>query len=398
MSTFAAGRRCRTTAPYTRGVRKSATVISAGQTGPAVRDVQRRLGRLSPVPVAADGHFGEETVRAVRAFQRDRGLRADGLVGPETWRALVEAGYSLGDRLLWHSASMMRGDDVRDLQHRLNQLGFDAGPEDGIFGPLARAAVEEFQRNMGLDVDGVAGPATLGALQRLLRSHQPGGVGIRAREREALRRLSRRGLTGARVLVDPSHGGQDPGHVGPGGATEADVTWQIARRLVGRLGAQGAQALLARGPRSNPSPSARAHLANDQGVDVVVSIAVAAHPTPRAEGAASYYFGAPHFTSEAGWRLARACQEHMVASGWEPDCHIHPVTWSIVRETRMPTVVIEPGFITTPAGEQRLADPGAQERLAGALVTAVESFFSEGRQEPVPGTTPAVPLLAPAPT
>ena len=343
-----------------------------------MRDVQRRLSRLSHSPLTADGHFGEDSVRAVREFQRARGLPADGMVGSETWRALVEAGYALGDRLLWHSASMMRGDDVRDLQHRLNQLGFDAGPEDGIFGPLAREAVEELQRNMGLDIDGVAGPATVAALRRLVRDHQSGGIGIRAREREALRRMSRRGLTGARLLIDPSRGAEDPGHIGSTGLTEAQVTWQIARRLAGRLGAQGAQALLARGPHSNPSSSARARLANEQGVDLVLSIGVGSHPTPRARGAASYYFGAAHFVSEAGWRLAQACQHHMVQDGWEPDCRTHPVTWAIVRETRMPTVVIEPGFITAPTDEQRLGDPHDQERLAGALTAAVESFFSAG--------------------
>src|SRR3712207_9348100 len=92
---------------------------------------------------------------------------------------------------------MMRGDDVRELKHRLNQLGFDAGAEDGIFGPLARAAVEEFQRNTGLVVDGVAGPQTLAALRRLLRGHQSGGLAVRAREREWLRGLRGRTLSGA---------------------------------------------------------------------------------------------------------------------------------------------------------------------------------------------------------
>lgn len=358
--------------------------IRHGDAGPAVRDVQQRLVSLGAADLQVDGAFGEATLQAVRRFQRDRGLAADGVVGDETWRSLVEAGYSLGDRLLWRARVMMRGDDVRELQHRLNQLGFDAGGEDGIFGPLAHAAVEEFQRNVGLDVDGVAGPETVALLRRVRRDHQTGGVSVNARQREALRRLAGRGVVGARVLVDPSHGPGDPGHVGPSGVPESTLTWQIGSRLAARLNTQGAQVLLARGPGNNPSPSARARLANDQGVEVVVSIGVNALHTPIACGSAAYYFGAPHYQSEAGLRLANHASARMVAAGWGPDCRVHPMTWALLRETRMPVVVVEPGFVTCPDDEARLLDHACQEGLAGALAAAVTDFF-----EAAPVTLPA---------
>ncbi len=53
---------------------------------------------------------------------------------------------------------MLRGDDVGDLQRRLNALGFHAGREDAIFGPETASALREFQRNAGLNPDGIAGP------------------------------------------------------------------------------------------------------------------------------------------------------------------------------------------------------------------------------------------------
>ncbi|MDP8971132.1 MAG: peptidoglycan-binding protein [Actinomycetota bacterium] len=351
-------------------------LIQLGETGPAVRDLQRRLARALQTGLRVDGVFGLSTLEAVRRFQRGRGLAADGIVGPETWRALVEACYALGDRLLWHSRTMMRGDDVRELQHRLNQLGFDAGPEDGIFGPLAQGAVEEFQRNVGLDVDGVAGPSTIEMLRRLHRDHHSGGVGIRARERESLRRLSDRALAGARVLIDPSHGPGDVGHVGAGGSCEADIVWHVATRAAARLSAHGAQAVLARGPNNNPTPSQRARLANEQGVDVVLSIGLNGLATPLARGAACYYFGTSHFVSEGGYRLASLVQDTMVAAGWRPDCRAHPMTWTILRETRMPAVVAEPGFLTSPEDEARLIDPGHQDQLAAVLTAAVTRFLA----------------------
>jgi N-acetylmuramoyl-L-alanine amidase len=362
-----------TTAQPARGPR----LIREGDAGPAVRDVQRRLKRVAAPDLSVDATFGARTLEAVRRFQRERGLDADGIVGPHTWRELVEAGWSLGDRLLWQSRRMLRGDDVRDLQHRLNQLGFDAGPEDGIFGPLLRAAVEEFQRNVGIDVDGVAGPETVGALRRLRREHQSGGLGIRAREREAMRRLVTRGLVGTRILVDPSHGAGDDGHAGPSGLTEPELSWDIATRLVGLLGGQGAQALLSRGPRNAPSGSERARLANEQGVDLVVSVAFNGVGTTAARGAAAYYFGAPHFVSEAGRRLADLLLEEVVTAGWQPDCRVHPMTWPILRETRMPAVVIEPAFVTCPADERRLRDPSERAELAIALVGGIARFLRQ---------------------
>ena len=62
---------------------------------------------------------------------------------------------------------MLRGDDVAELQRRLNALGFDAGREDGILGPETEARAVEFQRNAGLAPDGICGPATLAALDHV---------------------------------------------------------------------------------------------------------------------------------------------------------------------------------------------------------------------------------------
>ena len=365
-------------------------LIRLGDAGPAVVDVQQRLARALDEPLPADGLFDNATYAAVRRFQRERHLPADGIVGPETWRALVESGFTLGSRLLWHSRRMMRGDDVRELQHRLNQLGFDAGPEDGIFGPLARSAVEEFQRDTGLPVDGTAGPATIATLRRLLRTHQSGGIGIRAREREWLRGMCGRSLAGARILVDPSHGHGDPGHIGPSGVTEAEVAWQISSHVHARLAARGVHVVLSRGPASNPTGAERARLANEQGVDVTLSIGVNALATREACGSSTYYFGAPHFVSQGGFRLASLVQDHVVAAGWDPSCRVHPMTWSLLRETRMPTVVVEPGFITSPRDEERLTSHVWQEGLADALIDALAAFFEGDHAVPAPPAVAAV--------
>lgn len=350
--------------------------IRLGDTGPDVADVQRRLADLVDPSLQSDGYFGDATAEAVKRFQQARRLDADGLVGAETWRALVEAGYRLGDRLLWHSSTLMRGDDVRALQRRLNQLGFDAGPEDGIFGPFARGASEEFQRNTGLTADGIVGPAMVEALERLQRDHQTGSHGVRAREREWVRTMAGRGLPGSRIVVDPGRGAHDPGHEGPAGSNEATVTWAIATRVTARLSANGAQTLLTRGPATDPSPTERARFANEQAVDMVLSIAVNALHVPTAAGAATYYFGGSQFSSEAGRQLAETIQTALVANGWGPDCRTHPMTWTILRDTRMPAVVVEPAFLSSAAGEAALTNPACQDQLAATLADATARLFA----------------------
>src|SRR5206468_11758140 len=141
-----------------------------GDTGDDVRDVQHRLVALGATVEGLElsgGTYGSSTEAALRGFQQRRGLLVDGIVGPETWAELVEAGFALGDRTLYLRNPLFRGDDVRALQRRLNALGFDAGREDGIFGPRCDRAIREFQRNIGRDADGIVGPDTILALERL---------------------------------------------------------------------------------------------------------------------------------------------------------------------------------------------------------------------------------------
>jgi hypothetical protein len=107
--------------------------------------------------VRADGVFGTGTVRAVKRFQRRRGMKADGVAGPATWRALKRRSKA---RRSGPSGTRVasRGASVRILQRRLRVR------PDGVFGPGTRRAVKRFQRRRGLTADGVVGPATWRAL------------------------------------------------------------------------------------------------------------------------------------------------------------------------------------------------------------------------------------------
>jgi hypothetical protein len=143
--------------------------ISQGDRGAAVEDVQKRLSMLGfdLGPTGIDGVFLGATLAAVRQFQREHQLTEDGTVGEETWSALVDATFRLGDRLLYLRIPYFHGADVAALQGALNVLGFACGSPDGIFGPFTERAVGEFQSNVGLPRDGIAGPETVRAIERL---------------------------------------------------------------------------------------------------------------------------------------------------------------------------------------------------------------------------------------
>lgn len=352
-------------------------LIQYGHTGQSVHDVQRRLDELG-LPVGDDppGDFGPGTRDAVRTFQQTRGLIADGIVGQDTWRSLVEANFSLGDRLLYLTHPMQRGDDVRDLQERLNRLGFDSGQVDGILGPDTRAAILDFQANAGLQDDGTAGPETIGALRRLHRSHQAVPAAV-VRERHLGHASStRESLANVPLLVDASHGPDDPGFTSPDDVAEHEVTWAIANRLHGRLAALGARPVLSRGPATTPTPSQRARQANREAVEVILSIHCnGLDHSAAARGVSASYFGSQASVSEHGRLLADLAVQRISDATGTPNCRTHPSTAALLRESRAVAVVVEVGFLTHPEEGQQLADPAHQATLVACLADALSTFL-----------------------
>jgi N-acetylmuramoyl-L-alanine amidase len=289
-------------------------VLRPGSRGEAVRDLQVRLGALGhDFPTAEVGNYDAATLDAVRAFQESRGLRVDGICGPQTWSALVESGYHLGDRLLYRRRPMLRGDDVVELQRRLNALGFDSGREDGILGDNTTAALTEFQRNTGLAPDGICGRGVIAALDRV-GSLAEGSVAS-VREREALRRGPHR-LSGRRVFVAAA----------PGFESLADA---VVRELL----RAGAHTTL---DASGSDDSHLAAAANRFAADLFLAFRPGDRP-----GCWCSYFESGRFRSEAGFEIAGAIRTEL-APLLGPDACSGGRAYAVLRETRMAAVICEP--------------------------------------------------------
>jgi N-acetylmuramoyl-L-alanine amidase len=356
-----------------------------GDTGAAVAEIRDRLGRLGLLAGDESGFdpshacFDDAVDRAVRAFQQERGLTVDGVVGVQTFRRLEEARWSLGDRVLSYSAGhLVSGDDVLALQQRLSGLGFDLGRVDGVFGSRTDLALREFQRSVGVDADGTCGPETFRAIERLRRTMSGGGVASTLRELHALETLCS-GVADKVVVLDPGHGGEDLGLV-HGELTEAVVAGDLATRVEGRLAAIGVQVLLTRSPDGDQAPDEpeRAAFANNTNADLVLSLHVDSVGSPAPAGCATFYFGdaVAGTGSSLGARIADMVQEEICARTDLTDCRTHAKTWDLLRMTRMPAVRIECGYLSSPRDAQRLTDPAFRDAVAEGIAAAVVRFFA----------------------
>ena len=355
-------------------------LVRRGDTGSAVADVRERLLRLRLLdPNSAsspdDAEFDASVEQAVRTFQQQRGIPVDGIVGPQTFRHLEEARWSLGDRVLAYTAGhLIHGDDVLDLQQRLTRMGFDCGRPDGIFGPLTDAALREFQRNVGLEADGMCGFTTYWGLERLTRTVGDGDA-LAIRERQAMAAM-RSGVAGKVIVLDPGGADADQRFA----LAEAAILADICARLEGRLAALGTQVVYTRAPTPElVTERTRAEFCNRTGAALVVSLHVERVELPGANGLATFFYGAPMGgtpASEGGRIAAELIQEEICGRTDLTDCRSHARTWDLLRLTAMPAVWVELGYLSHPGDAARLNSERFRDSLAEGLATAVSRFFA----------------------
>jgi N-acetylmuramoyl-L-alanine amidase len=245
--------------------------------------------------------------------------------------------------MLYLRTPHLRGDDVAELQTRLNALGFDAGREDGIFGSQTARALTEFQRNAGLAVDGILGPATLAALDRV-RSLAAGSVAA-VRERDRLAREPGR-VAGRRIYL----------------AAAPDLA-VLAISTRGALTARGAHVVV---DLEGDDDARVAERANHFHADLCLVL----RPATTDHGDV-HFFESPRYRSEAGAQLALGIVKGLRSLlPLEPSGHAFPV----LRETRMPTVVVELPIADAPAAGRLLEHaPLVARALAEGIRAALES-------------------------
>jgi N-acetylmuramoyl-L-alanine amidase len=218
------------------------------------------------------------------------------------------------------------------------------------------------------------------------------------------------------AVVDPGHGGDKDGALGPGGVREKDLSLAIARRVAARLREAGVRVLLTRERDEGLELSARAALANAAEADLFVSVHLNSMATAdgraRTRGIETYFLSAdatdagaiavaarenadrapaevfPSDDAVAGIladlssvealaessRLAHAVHERLVARTGAEDHGVKQAPFHVLAGARMPAVLVEVGFISHRDEARLLADPAYQDRIAAAIADGVAAF------------------------
>ena len=312
----------------------------------------------------------------IRSFQQERGLHVTGELNESTLQALEEARWKLGDRSLYLQQSpFMRGDDVAALQARLTEMGFHCGRVDGIFGAMTEAAVKEFQKSVGVVVDGKCGPATIIGLLRLTKIVS-GGAPAALRE-SALQKNRGPALANKVIVIDP--GSAD---------YEKEIVYDIAQRLEGRLLALGASVFLTRGTQNNPTEAERIAFTNKNGADLLISLHIDSHTNPEAHGVATFFYGNDQHGvhSIVGERFASLVQRELCARTDFLNCRAHAKTWDSLRLTSAPAVRVDLGYITNEGDAARLARAEFRDTVAESFIIAIQRLYLSVEDDAKTGT------------
>jgi len=312
----------------------------------------------------------------IRSFQQGRGLHVTGQLNDATLNAMEESRWKLGDRSLYlQSAPVMRGDDIAALQSRLTEMGFNCGRVDGLYGELTESAVKEFQKSVGVKVDGKCGPATIIALLRLTRIVSGGTPSIL---RESATQKNRGpALANKVIVIDPA----SEDH-------ESEIVYDLAQRIEGRLLALGASVFLTRGNSSHPSESERIAFTNQNSADLLISLHVDKHQNSAARGVATFFYGSDQhgIHSVVGERFASLVQREICARTDFLNCRTHAKAWDSLRLTKAPAVRVDLGYASNQGDLERLARPDFRDTVAESFIVAIQRLYLAAEDDAKTGT------------
>lgn len=187
------------------------------------------------------------------------------------------------------------------------------------------------------------------------------------------------------VMLDPGHGGYDPGAVTPQGVYEKAINLQIARIVKEMLLPSGIQVFLTREEDLDYVPNGvkgrstkkqldlnhRIEMADQEHADIFVSLHVNATATGQNSGAETFY----HYKSESGKRLAELIQQEMIKISGMNRRIAKPGDFYIIKNTSMPSVIVEVGYLSSVKEQKKLQQTWYQEQLARAIAKGIANYF-----------------------
>lgn len=190
------------------------------------------------------------------------------------------------------------------------------------------------------------------------------------------------GLKNKVIVLDPGHGGSDPGTIGSAKVMEKTVTLAVSLKVKELLQKGGATVIMTRsddrdvfGPNASGADElgARAAVGNRNNADLFIDIHANSFRDPAVGGTATYYYGQSPYSR----LLAQTVQRAAAAADGLDDRGIYTANFYVLRRTLMPAVLIETAFLSNPAEETLLNNPQFQQKLAQGIVNGITDFFNQ---------------------
>lgn len=173
------------------------------------------------------------------------------------------------------------------------------------------------------------------------------------------------------VMVDPGHGGKDPGAIGIGGVQEKDIILPISKRIAQLLEEKGIQAVMTRDSDYFVDLQPRVDLAERANADLFVSIHANALPNRSdISGLETYYF-------DSGQRLAQVIHNSLLQNVNIRDRRVRKARFYVLRKSSMPSVLVEVGFVTGREDAPKLSTSAYQNQLAEAIVRGILQYVRQ---------------------
>lgn len=174
------------------------------------------------------------------------------------------------------------------------------------------------------------------------------------------------------IVIDPGHGGNDPGAIGIGGLREVDVVLPISRQVTQILEQNGVQVVMTREYDREVDLEPRTQLANRVNADLFISIHANAidMTRPDVNGIETYYFH-----SRSGNLLGQYIHNSILQMTGAPNRGVREARFYVLRHTKMPAVLVEVGFVTGAQDAPKLADPGYQSLMAEAIARGILQYM-----------------------
>ena len=193
------------------------------------------------------------------------------------------------------------------------------------------------------------------------------------------------GVAGKTIVIDPGHGGEDSGAIGPTGVTEKSITLRIAKEVQRLLTASGAKVVMTRSIDTEVSPKhrdatdidelqARCDVANKAKADIFLSIHMDSFTSGDARGTTGYYYSKG---TAAGRRLAAAIEAAVVSRLRTDDRGTKSCNFYVVKHTDMPATLVEVAFVSNPAEEKLMNSNAGIQKAAQGIADGIADFFGK---------------------